>query len=180
MSARGGLDPVELYAYLVKARAPLLERARGLTLEQYTRQFPFALGTLRKTLVELPQAEWSYVRRLQGEEDPLPPWSERPFARFYQTDFAPLEGAWLEQVAETRRTLEEIDDWSRPIAYVASGDPGERPYHIRTTTGGIATQLVLHEVHHRAQAMAMLRQLGAPVEDLDYSYLTFLWEQFPA
>jgi uncharacterized damage-inducible protein DinB len=32
----------------------------------------------------------------------------------------------------------------------------------------IATQLLLHEVHHRAQAMAMLRQLGIAAQDLDY------------
>lgn len=180
MGGRAGLEPVELYEYLVKARAPVFERVRGLTLEQYTREFPFGLKTLRHTLVELPQAEWTYVRRLQGEGEPLPPWNERPFARFYQMDFAPLEGAWMEQVDETRRTLQEIDDWSRPLVYVAPGDPGEGSFRIRTTTGGVATQLVLHEVHHRAQAMAMLRQLGAPVEDLDYSYLTFAWETLPS
>jgi uncharacterized damage-inducible protein DinB len=179
-AARGGLDPVALYEYLVKARSPVFERARGLTLEQYTREFPFGLRSLRNTLVELPQAEWSYMRRLQGETQPLPPWKERPFARFYETEFAPLEGAWLEQGTETRRTLEEIDDWSRPLVYVAPGGPGEPTYRVRATTGGMAAQFVLHEVHHRAQAMAMLRHLGAPVEDLDYSYLTFAWEDLPA
>jgi len=180
MGTREGLDPVELYDYLVKARAPVFEQARTLTIEQYTREFPFGLKTLRNTLVELPQAEWTYVRRIQGEGDALPPWNERPFARFYQADFASLEEAWREQVGETRRTLEEIDDWTRPLVYTAPGDPGEGTFRIRTTTGGVATQLVLHEVHHRAQAMAMLRQLGAPVEDLDYSYLIFDWETLPS
>jgi uncharacterized damage-inducible protein DinB len=36
------------------------------------------------------------------------------------------------------------------------------------TLGDIATQLVLHEVHHRAQAMAMLRQFGVAAQNLDY------------
>ncbi len=109
--ARDGIDPAALYEYLAKARAPVLERTRALAREQYTREFPFGLKTLRKTLVEIPNAEWSCIS---------------------------------------------------------------------TTTGGLATQLVLHEVHHRAQAMAMRRQLGAPVEDLDFSTLTFDWEVLPA
>jgi len=41
------------------------------------------------------------------------------------------------------------------------------------TAGDIATQLVLHEVHHRAQAMAMLRHLGRPVQDIDYNDLMY-------
>ncbi|MGQ0549944.1 MAG: DinB family protein [Armatimonadota bacterium] len=28
--------------------------------------------------------------------------------------------------------------------------------------------MLLHEVHHRAQAMAMLRQLGVEAQNLDY------------
>ena len=44
---------------------------------------------------------------------------------------------------------------------------------IRTTAGGIAGQLMFHEVHHRAQVMAMLRQVGVAAENLDYSVLQF-------
>lgn len=33
----------------------------------------------------------------------------------------------------------------------------------------IFTQLVLHEVHHRAQAINMLRHLGATVGDVDFN-----------
>jgi uncharacterized damage-inducible protein DinB len=39
---------------------------------------------------------------------------------------------------------------------------------LTATKAAIATQLLLHEVHHRAQAMAILRQLGVPAQDLDY------------
>jgi uncharacterized damage-inducible protein DinB len=171
-----GLDPVALYEYLTMARARVLDAARGLSLEQYAREFPFGLKTLRNTLVEMPIAEWSYVRRLWSED--LPPWDERPHARFYNTDFAPLERAWREQEAETRRALRDVTDWNRPLEYVwRLSRSGERPFRVRTTAAGIATQLVLHEVHHRAQAMAMLRQLGRPVEDLDYSLLTFSREE---
>jgi uncharacterized damage-inducible protein DinB len=172
-----GLNPVHLYAYLVKARAQLLEWVRPLSLEEYTREFPFGLKTLRDTLVEIPQAEWTYVQRLRGATD-VPPWEERPFARFYETAFAPLEAAIHEQVVETERTLREISDWARSIAYTYMDD-GEK-VHIRTTTGGIAAQLLFHEIHHRAQAMAMLRQLSVPAQDLDYSFLMYEWTRLPA
>lgn len=173
---RAGLNPVHLYSYLVKAREKLLDWVRPLALDQFTREFPFGLKTLRATLVEIPQAEWTYVQRLRGAD--VPPWDDRPFARFYKTEFAPLEAALRAQLEETAKTLREISDWARLIeySYVDENEQGR----IRTTTGGIAAQLLFHEVHHRAQAMAMLRQLGTPAQDLDYSFLMYEWTRRPA
>jgi uncharacterized damage-inducible protein DinB len=34
-------------------------------------------------------------------------------------------------------------------------------------------QLVIHEVHHRAQVLNMLRELGIAVGDLDFNFLMF-------
>lgn len=174
---REGLNPSHLYDYLAKAREKLLDWVRPLPLDQYTREFPFGLKTLRDTVVEIPMAEWTYVQRLRGEDVPL--WEERPFFRFYKTDFAPLEQAWREQADETRRTLGEISNWARPVEYVArfSEEPSKR---VRTTTGGIAAQLLFHEIHHRAQAMAMLRQLGISAQDLDYSAFMYQITTLPA
>jgi uncharacterized damage-inducible protein DinB len=44
------------------------------------------------------------------------------------------------------------------------------------------TQLVLHEVHHRAQAMNMLCHLGVAVatEDIDFNALMFARRAAPA
>lgn len=173
---RAGLSPAHLYEYLTKAREKLLGWARPLSLEQYTKQFPFGLKTLRDTLVEIPQAEWTYVQRLRGED--VPSWEERPFAQFYKTDFAPLDRAWREQAQETQATLREISDWARPVEYKYLSDD-DRPVTVRTTTGGIASQLVIHEVHHRAQAMAMLRQLGVAAQDLDYSMFMYERTELP-
>lgn len=171
-----GLDPAEIYEYLVAAREGVLAAVRGLTFAQYTREFPFGKRTLRHTLVEIPLAESNYVRRLRGE--PVPPLAEHPFARFYETDFPPLEAAWREQAEVTRQVLRSIEDWTRPVEYVVR-QPDRPARRVRTTAGGVATQLLLHEVHHRAQAMAMLRQLGAPVETIDFSALTFASEPLP-
>jgi uncharacterized damage-inducible protein DinB len=172
-----GLNPVHLYGYLTRARERLLDWIRPLTLAQYTQEFPFGVRTLRDTIVEIPQAEWTYVQRIQGATD-VPPWDERPFAQFYQTEFAPLDAAIRRQAEETARALRAVSDWARPLEY-SFVDEGER-VHIRTTTGGIAAQLLFHEIHHRAQAMAMLRQLGVPAQDLDYSFLMYQIRREPA
>lgn len=39
----------------------------------------------------------------------------------------------------------------------------------------LATQSLFHEVHHRAQVMAMLRLLGVPVQSIDYSLMRWEW-----
>jgi uncharacterized damage-inducible protein DinB len=168
--AQGGISPANVYEYLVAARTKLFDWVRPLSFDQYTREFPFGVKSLRRTLVEIAGAEWNYNRRLRGEQIPEP--SDRPFTRFLETDFAPLEQAWKEQVEETRRTLREITDWSKPIEY-APTNPPTPTLRLRTTAGGVATQLLLHEVHHRAQAMAMLRQLGVPAQNLDYSIFAY-------
>ncbi len=149
---------------------------RPLSLAQYTQEFPFAHRSIRATLVHMARAEYAYNRRLRGET--IPPPAEQPFPRFAETEFAPFEAAWSAQGEETTGTLAGIADWSRPIEYVVtplSGGTGpfQKPTRIRTTAGGFATQLVVHEVHHRAQVMAMLRHLGIAAEVLDYSALMF-------
>jgi uncharacterized damage-inducible protein DinB len=39
--------------------------------------------------------------------------------------------------------------------------------------------MLLHEVHHRAQAMATLRQLGVEAQNLDYMTFAAKREEFP-
>lgn len=170
MDEAKGFTPAEVYEYLIKARGKLLDWVRPLSLEQYTKEFPFGLKTIRDTLVEIPLAEWSYGTRLLGES--IPPREQHPFMKYYKTEFAPLEDAWRELADRTREILRGERNWSRVVEFIAR--PVNRPaLKIRTTAGGIATQLLLHEVHHRAQAMAMLRQLGVPAQNLDYSLLVY-------
>jgi uncharacterized damage-inducible protein DinB len=166
-----------VYEYLAKARAKLLDWIRPLTMEQYTKEFTFGKKTIRDTLVEIPLAEWLYGMRLVGE--PAPPRDEQPFVKYYRTEFGPLEDAWRELADRTRRLLSNERDWSRPVEYVFR--PLNRPaIQIRTTAGGIATQMICHEVHHRAQVMALLRQFGIAAENLDYSALMVQRTELPA
>lgn len=176
MSPLGGIDPVEAYEYLAAARARLLDWVGQLTPEQYAQEFPIGHGSVRATLVHVAAAEWGYVRRLRGE--PVPPLEERPFFQYNAEPFPPFRAAWEEQAEQTRQALREVPDWSRPVEYVSTFGGRRRRY--RTTAAGVATQLVVHEVHHRAQVMHMLRQLGLPARNLDYSALRFEVEDLEA
>ena len=172
-----GFTPAGIYEYLVKARAKLLDWVRPLTLEQYTKEFPFGKKTIRDTLVEIPIAEWIYGMRLV--DAPVPPRDQQPFVKYYQTEFAPLEEAWRQLADRTRSILRGERDWARPVEYIVR--PPNRPaVKIRATAGGLATQLVCHEVHHRAQVMAMLRQVGTSAENLDYTALMVERSELPA
>ncbi len=88
---------------------------------------------------------------------------------------ATLAVAWNAQRPATRQGLADLVDPGRPIAYVSRNF--SPPMRTRTTAGGIAGQLLFHEVHHRAQVMTMLRLAGAALQDLDYSRL--VWERTP-
>lgn len=177
MDEPSGFSPVAIYEYLVKARGRLLDWVRPLSMEQYTKAFPFGKKTIRDTLVEIPLAEWLYGMRLIGET--IPPREQQPFVKYYQTELAPLEDAWRELADRTRRLLQEERDWARSVEYIIR--PPNRPAaQIRATAGGIATQMICHEVHHRAQVMAMLRQFGIAAENLDYSALMVTRTELPA
>lgn len=170
------MNVVRAYEYLTKARARLFEWVRPLSQEQYTHEFPFALHTLQATMVEMAMAEWLYASRLQRET--IPPRDQWPINVKRQPTFPELEAAWTAQVPETRRTLAAITDWETPFEYRVS-QPG-KTIVITATPADVATQLCFHEVHHRAQVMAMLRQLGVEAQNLDYSTFMYGRREEPA
>lgn len=172
------MNVVRLYDYLTRARAKLFDWVRPLSQEQYTHEFPFAHRTLQATMIEMARGEWIYSWRLRDPSIPVPPREEWPIDAKRQPSFAQLEAVWQGQAPQTRRLLEGITDWTSPIEYSARA-PG-KIIHITTTRGDLAAQLCFHEVHHRAQAMAMLRQLGVEAQNLDYSIFMFQRREEPA
>lgn len=170
------MRPDRAYEGLTLARRRLFDWVRPLNQEQYARQLPIGLHTLRATLVEICRGEWIYSLRLRGETPP--PRDEWPISETKQPTFADLEPLWTDQAKRTHALLASIKDWSRPIEYRAP-QPG-KIIHISATAGDIVTQLLFHEVHHRAQAMAMLRTLGVEAQNLDYSLHMFKRREEPA
>jgi uncharacterized damage-inducible protein DinB len=167
------MHPIEHYDIVQKARAKVLDRVRDLTPDEYTRQFPFGLKTIRATLVHMAGAEWIYGVFARGEEYRF---EDRPFRDERYPDFPGLEADWRELAESTRTWLQSETDWTRRIEYTGR-IPGPKPMRIVTTPERTAFQMLYHEVHHRAQVMAMLRQLGRAVENLDFARWAFEWTE---
>jgi uncharacterized damage-inducible protein DinB len=158
-----------VYDYLVAARARVCDRVRGLSHRQYTQEFLFAHSSIRSTLVHAASVESWYARILRGRPEP----NTDPFDRYRRAGFGPLDQAWRKQAAETRAALEAVRDWGMPVQSWWRTKRWRRG--VRTTARDVALQLILHDVHHRAQVLVMLRHLGAPIQGLDYSLANWNW-----
>lgn len=170
--------PVIMYDYLAKARSRLFDWVRTLSGEQYVQEFPHGLKTIQATLTHIASAEWAYGRRLRLEPVTA---GESPFTIAKVPSFADLEQAWTAMAGESRALLEGTTDWEAPLEYrVFPQGPGGPALRIRATKLGVALQMATHEIHHRAQVLAMLRQFGVPAQNLDYSALMFEREEEPA
>lgn len=159
------------FDYLLKSRAKVLDAVRLLTPEQYAKPFPFGLKTIAATLTHLYTSEWYYIERLQGHV--VPPYDTWPIKEESPPPFADLERVWRVQGERVRGVIAAERDWPRRITWRSfPNEKGER-FDITASAGDFLTQLALHEVHHRAQVMVMLRQLGTPVQDIDFNDLMF-------
>lgn len=164
------MDPLKTYDYLSLARKRLFDWIRPLTPDQYTREFPTGLKSISKTLTHMLISEWYYILRIT--EATVPPQNEWSIRDESPPPFAALEIAWAQQANQTQAALRAVRDWTTDLEYEVTDDSGKR-IHIAASRADIFTQLILHEVHHRAQVMGMLRQLGIAAEDLDYNALMY-------
>lgn len=162
------MDPLRTYDYLVLSRDRVLDQAAALSPEQYTQEFPIGPGTVGKTLAHMLIAEEYYILRMTGRAvDSFDAWAgmeENP------PPIADLRAMWDKQAKATRAALEAVSDWSAPIEYRVTGEDG-KGWAVTASAGDIMTQLALHEVHHRAQVMNMLRHLGIEAEEIDFNWL---------
>jgi uncharacterized damage-inducible protein DinB len=169
------MNPTKTYDYLTRARARLFDWVRPLTPEQYSRAFPVGRGTIGRTLTHILGSEWYYVERMLGR--PVPAYERWPIREEEPPAFPALEAAWAEQTVRTRAALSTLGE--QTIEYQITNDEGRREI-ITASPADIATQLILHEVHHRAQVMNNLRQFGIAAEDLDYNTLMYGRRAAPA
>lgn len=171
------MHPTRTYDYLLKARSMLFDWVRPLTPEQYAGEHPIALVSLARTLHHTMAAEWLYMQRVIGRTEPLGPLPREhdpePAEPF---PFPELEAAWTAQAERTRgdlaALLEAGADWHTPLTIHTILKRGPVTYH--ASRADQFTQLAFHEVHHRAQALHMLRRLGVQTGELDFNTLMFL------
>jgi uncharacterized damage-inducible protein DinB len=165
------MDAPRTYDYLLKSRERVFAAVRPLTPEQYARPFPFGLKTIGTTLTHIMISEWYYIERIAGRT--VPPYEEWTVKEETPPVLDALEPTWREQGSRVRGVIAAERDWARRITWLSFPDERGRRFNITASAGDFFTQLVLHEVHHRSQVMVMLRELGRPLEDLDFNALMF-------
>ncbi len=168
------MDPLRVYDYLVASRAKLFDWIRPLPPERYNEAHPIGLGSLARTLHHVRAAEWHYMERIRGRTGPFEspaPELDPDIPGGTPLPFDALEPAWAGQAAQTRADLARVADWRAQRTYTTTWDGGSYAY--RASPSDIFVQLALHEVHHRAQALHMLRRLGVETGEIDYN--TMMW-----
>lgn len=166
------MNPLKLYDYLIRSRERMFDAVRPLTPEQYSRDFDFALRTVGATITHMMISEWYYFERFRGRA--VAPYSEWPIQYERPPAFGMIEQNWRAQQRDVRSEIDSERDWDRRIEYDSLADDAGRRWHIGATAEDVLTQLALHEVHHRAQLMVMLRQLAVkPLQDIDYNDMMY-------
>ena len=167
------MQPTEHYEALLYSRRKLQDWVRELTPERYTQEFPFGHKSVRGTLAHLANAECLVGKRVRGEEFSR---GNLPFTDASCPDYPSLETGWRHLEASTRAWLESEKDWTRRIEQVTNV-PGGKRVRVAYTPEKLAFHMFYHEVHHRAQVMAMLRHMGLSVENLDFSRHAYEWTE---
>ena len=141
-------DPVAiLLASNRWATRNILEACTALSSEQFHQRFAMGPGSLHDTLTHILGAMRGWGDLLAGRE-------QRPR----------LETEGQRPAQELLELLEPIADdleasaGSHPVDELVTGSRGGNEYTF--TRGGVLTHVTTHGMHHRAQCLNMLRQLG--------------------
>lgn len=140
------------------------EAASTLSDAARNREFPIGPGTLRRIIRHLAHAPAWWMDNIEQVRI-------EPFPAIDETD--PWDALWVRYAEAARRRegfLDGLQDADLDRRVRITPRPGlERSFPI----GVAMLQLCVHGTHHRAQAVNMLRHLGAKVPSLDVA----VWER---
>lgn len=155
-----------LFAYSDRANAKILDAAAALPDGALDRPFDMGPGSLRRTLVHIHNGEATWLARWIGGAQGRPAEPAWP---------GESEGASVAELAERFGATAAARD--RYLDTLTPADL-ERTQSYRDSRGSLfrarladmLLQAAVHSVHHRAQAVNMLRRLGAAAPEVDYMY----------
>jgi len=134
----------------------LLTHASSLSDADLDRDFGMGIGTYRKTLLHVYDAENWWRNNWRGAKktfERLPP----------ETSIAELRERWAEVSSDRSATLASLV--AEGLATPVEADFGAGPMVFRISESML--QLGVHGTHHRAQATNMLRRLGVSTKPTD-------------
>jgi uncharacterized damage-inducible protein DinB len=148
-----------LVRYSDHANNLVLRSAVGLSNDQLDRLFDMGVGSLRKTLIHIVDGESVWLQRCQG--NPEAKWPPQDEPRNVSAITEGLQKTYRERDAFLATVRE--DDMARAMVYRDS-----RGGLFETTLGDMLLQLCIHSMHHRAQAVNMLRRVEGSPPEVDY------------
>ena len=153
-------DTRKLLDYSAWATDRILDQAEQLTPDQFAAPPGGALPSVRQILAHALGAEVVWRTRFQ---------TGAPAVDFRPEDFADagaLRARWAAERAALRAHLATLtdDDLAGPYRFTRQGTAHELP------RWAIFAQLVTHSTQHRAEAAALLADLGHSPGDLDFLF----------
>lgn len=148
-----------LFEYNDWADKQLLAAAAKCDDAALDRPFDIGPGSLRRTLLHLYNGEFVWLQRCQGKrETKWPSEAEKTAINTLQQRF---DAVWRDRDAFLR-TLSSADLGRVTIYRDSKGS------EFQAVLSDMLMQALVHSTHHRAQAVNMLRQVGAGLVELDY------------
>jgi len=150
-----------LYEYDAWANHRLLDAAKALTQEQFTRDMGSSFPSVRDTLAHIMGGQWLWLERWQGRSPTsLPAATDYPELLSLRKRWAEVEKNLLTFVRGlTMEQLASVDEYKTQTAGTFSCPLWQIMQH-----------LVNHGTYHRGQVTTMLRQLGAKSVSTDLSF----------
>lgn len=162
------LDRLQAFlGYSEWANGQLIRAAAGLSSEKLDQPFDMGRGTLRKTLLHLWAGESMWLARWKGQMET--PWPDEE----QKADVPNIDERFKHVYSDRAEFLASLKDadFNRVITYRDS-----KGSLFKATLGDMVMQGIVHSIHHRAQAVNMLRRVGATAPEVDYMY----WVRQPA
>ncbi len=140
-------DPVDvLLAHNRWANDSLINACKSLSREQRDQSFEMGVGSLHKTIVHV-------LGAMRGWTDMLAEREVRERLETQQLTFDQI-AAMAGEIADEFEAIVR----AHPLDGIATGSRGDRTFSF--ARGAVLAHVTTHGMHHRAQAMNMLRQLG--------------------
>jgi len=165
------MNPQKMYAYFVMTRKTVLDAVRSLPPADFDRPFEIGLGRFDIILTHMWISEWYYLERMKRHN--VPSYKDWPVKYENPPELAAIVHGWNAQAQATQAFIAAEHDWDKPFTYTTAPEPGETQQVVAVTLNELFTQLAFHEIHHRSQLMAMLRQCGKPVGEIDFNMLMY-------
>ncbi len=156
------VDVLTIYDYNYWANQRILDAAARTSHEQFVAHGNFPWGGLRGTLAHILDAEYGWRTFFQQHKFPPDELKGDDFA-----DLEDLEERWGKEEALMRDYLDSIDDAALAAIVRYTNDEGAMRERV---LWHCLYHVVNHGTQHRAEAAALLTDLGQSPGDVDFTF----------